>query len=66
MATESMGGGDYTLAETVETRPRRREESFDATLGPGCMMWFMIIGIGSLGVVIIIWILSTGIPMINR
>ena len=58
MATESSGA-TTALAEAEDDGPSRgSEEYFDARLGPTCMMWFMVVGIGFLSIMIINWMIG--------
>lgn len=59
MPTESSGASTPPLVEAEEAGAQSgSERSFDARLGPGCMLWFMIIGLGFFIGMILVWMVG--------
>ena len=58
MPTESSGASSPVVEAEEDGPPRGSEDYFDARLGPTCMMWFMVVGIGFFSVIIITWMIG--------
>ena len=68
MATEPRAVDDSVAdTESTERAVRRRRARVDPNdlISPTCMIWVMFIGLAVLAVIIISWILSTGLDMIG-
>lgn len=58
MPTESSGASSPLVVAEDDGPIRGSEEYFDARLGPNCMIWFMVVGIGFFSIIIITWMIG--------